>query len=94
MCLLTLTKIDDPKGILPPFLSFRFDQVLPFISQRAGIQPACPLLGMAVSPLQKGSDAGKIVGWARRWRLILHYYDHTILSYELGRDEEDDLMIV
>lgn len=92
VCLLTLTRLNDPNGILPPFLSMRLDRRLPFLSQKRDFQPRCPLLGIAVSPLQKSTSSSHIKGVARRWRLILHYYDHTVLSYELGREGDDVLV--
>lgn len=92
VCLLTLTRLDDPAGILPPFLSMRLERRLPYLSQKNEFQPRCPLLGMAVSPLQ-GMESCPMKGYSRRWRLILHYYDHTILSYDLGR-EGDDLSVL
>jgi len=30
----------------------------------------------------------------RRWRLMLHYYNHTILSYEISREEETGELLV
>jgi hypothetical protein len=49
------------------------------------------MVGIAVGPVQgmlnqdageegRGMGAGK-----RRWRLMLHFEDHTIYSYELGK---------
>jgi hypothetical protein len=62
---------------------------------------AAPLLGIAVSPIQGQQHRPKSPGdgisdglassssragtSSRRYRLMLTYYDHTVLSYELGR---------
>lgn len=76
---------------------YRIDHILPFASQEAaGHRPPAPLHGIAVSPLQKGGgdDGGGHVGdegglgqggAGERWRLMLMYQDHTVLSYEIGR---------
>ena len=70
-----------------PVVNFRLDLILPGKKQEdAGLRPYLPLFGLAVAPLQ----AAKERAGPRRWRLILHYYDHTVLSYELSRDEETD----
>ena len=76
---------------------FRLEWLLPFRTQEdAGKRPDVALLGMAIGPVQgcgRMSDSvtdetrssnGLVVG-TRRFRLILTYYDHTILSYEIWR---------
>ena len=50
----------------------------------------CPLLGIAASPVQGKSTAVRGV----RWRLMLTYYDHSVLSYELWREEESAALLV
>ncbi len=67
-----------------------------------GQRPESPLLGMAVGPIQGremtpadeevgsgGGGAGekwRAVESSRRYRLMMVYYDHTVLSYEIWRD--------
>jgi len=99
--LLTLTRLEERFSPQGPVVMFRLDLILPFKEDEDKARPPCPLLGMAVSPLQtdefgyeKDSGRDEGVNWPRRWRLMLHYYDHTILSYELGRDERDDRLEV
>ena len=59
----------------------KIEAIVPFIEQeRQNQRSSYPLHGIAVSPLQ-GSE-GKKCG---RWRLMLMYQDHSILSYELSR---------
>ncbi|KAL3419222.1 hypothetical protein PVAG01_09444 [Phlyctema vagabunda] len=86
VALLTLTLPDMERTRLSPQPMFRIDCILPFQGQT--IRPPFPLLGIAVSPVpdnmaQKRKESSRSA--PRRWRLIMHYYDHTILSYELSR---------
>jgi hypothetical protein len=69
-------------------VNFRLDMILPRKKEEEeGLRPNLPLYGLAVAPLQASSGRASR---GRRWRLILHYYDHTVLSYELSRDGETD----
>ena len=70
-----------------------------------GVRPTVPLLGIAVGPIQGRELASESIGgssphgmekepWraiesSRRYRLILYYYEHTVLSYEIGRTAID-----
>lgn len=64
---------------------------------------------MAVAPVQHvratemsrkrrsaGDGSDELIGVrsTSRWRLIMQYYDHTILSYELSRDGSSDELCV
>lgn len=82
--ILTLTQIPDPSRVQDPFLTFRMDALLPLQQHLNEYRPRCPLLGMAVSPVhgRMGREERRVIG--RRWRVMLHFYDHTVLSYELG----------
>ncbi|KAG4438132.1 hypothetical protein IFR05_006379 [Cadophora sp. M221] len=81
--LFTLTRLENDFSQAGPAVMFRHEHVLPFTAHEKGFRPFLPLLGVAVGPLQ-GKD--KHGGVQRKiWRLILHYTDHTILSYELKR---------
>jgi hypothetical protein len=84
--LITFTKpnVFSEKG---PVVNFRVDLILPCKKQEdEGLQPDLPLFGLAVGPIQ---TATKSTG-PRNWRLIMHYYDHSVLSYDLSRDEQTD----
>lgn len=68
--------------------SMRVDTILPFASQDSvkGFRPSTGLLGMGVSPMPRSESAkGRELG---RWRLMLHYYDLTILSYVISNENE------
>lgn len=85
VALITLTRPElySPNG---PVVSFRVECILPRTEdEEEGLRPNLPLFGIAVGPLQ----VAKAGLGNRRWRIILHYYDHTVLSYELSRDDED-----
>ncbi|KAF2722100.1 hypothetical protein K431DRAFT_60069 [Polychaeton citri CBS 116435] len=59
---------------------------LPFASQeKAGQRPFAPLHGIATGPIQgtEGLPDGQ-----KRWRLMMMYQDHSILSYEICRRRE------
>ncbi|PNH63499.1 hypothetical protein VD0002_g4888 [Verticillium dahliae] len=84
---------------------FRIDWVLPTqTDEDAGRRPARPLYGIAVGPVQEGGAEGMLLArpegkttagpGSRRYRLMLHYRDHTILSYELSRNDDYRLEIV
>ncbi|CAK7219583.1 hypothetical protein SCUCBS95973_003864 [Sporothrix curviconia] len=82
-----------------PKWAFRVEWTLPFDrDERAGKRPSCCLLGTAVSPLpESGSGKYGLTGpmrhgrpvRARRFRLILHYMDHTILQYYIKGSKQD-----
>lgn len=60
----------------------RVECILPFAEQeKANHRPFMPLHGLAASPLQ-GCEVG---GTPVRWRLMMMYQDHSILSYEISR---------
>ena len=61
----------------------RVECILPFEHQEKANQRSCyPLHGIAVGPLQGSED---VKPESRRWRLMMTYQDHSILSYEIGR---------
>jgi hypothetical protein len=86
-----------PEGIDPSLgqktnYTLRAECVLPFESQeKAGQRPFAPLHGIAVGPMQ-GTEDGKNEG-KRRWRLIMMYQDHSMLSYELRRTEGAEVAV-
>lgn len=58
--------------------AMRIELILPLASQEMRRErPFAPLHGIAASPIQ---GAG-----SKRWRLMMMYQDHSILSYELSR---------
>jgi hypothetical protein len=81
-----------PEGFNPSLgqktnYTFRAECILPFESQeKAGQRPFSPLHGIAVGPIQ-GTENIKDGGKAR-WRLMMMYQDHAILSYEIRRSQE------
>jgi hypothetical protein len=71
---------------------FRLDHTLPLNRQERelliGGYSGTRLVGIAVGPVQGMLDGFEVMGH-RRWRLIMMYDDHTVLSYELGKYRED-----
>jgi len=84
-----------PEGIDPSLgqktiYTLRAECILPFESQeKAGQRPFSPLHGIAVGPIQGTANAKN--GGRTRWRLIMMYQDHSILSYELRRAKGAEL---
>lgn len=81
---------------------FRLDHLLPFERQIGELglgEAGNRLVGIAVGPVQgmldqpEGAEMGERTRspGARRWRLMMTYDNHTVLSYELGkyRERED-----
>lgn len=87
---------------------FKLDKIVPFVSQEdEDLRPELPLLGFAVSPVQghaprghspssDGSEQRNMRPQSdRKFRLLMYYYDHTILSYEISRPVDgDDLLVI
>ncbi|KAJ5032591.1 uncharacterized protein L3040_009190 [Drepanopeziza brunnea f. sp. 'multigermtubi'] len=91
--LFTLTRLEESFcQKISSVLTFRLDRILPLSIHEREFRPFKQLLGIAVAPLQ-GRGAN---GEAQRkiWRLILHYMDHSVLSYELQRDDGDGLEVL
>ena len=99
--ILTLTRMkhtDPPLSALSALSGFRIDWIVPFKSQEdRGVRPEAPLMGIAVSPIQgqgdqseiadedgAGADASRRLG-TRKYRIMLVYSEHTILSYVIDR---------
>jgi hypothetical protein len=93
--LITLTRLGDEFPSAGPVVMFRLDLILPLKMHEDKHRPHVPLAGMAVAPLQASERVRKEEGWVdKRWRLILHYVDQTILSYELFRNEGEELIVL
>lgn len=94
-------------------VGFRLCAILPTKTQEdAGMRPVTLLLGMALAPVQghqhtpKAGDQspsgvfgsyGKTEQEGRKWRLLLTYYDHTVLSYEISRPKgwwDDEVLVI
>lgn len=87
VALLSLTKLDRHHAQTRPLYGYRIEHILPFKSQEErGERPEMPLLGMAIGPVQ-GGGSDEMAGMSGRYRLLLIYYDHTVMSYEFGRDK-------
>lgn len=91
--------------------AFKIEAIVPSMEEEIrGVRPGKPLMGMAVGPMQglerplpgessRGfCDGGRGRGGGRRFRLLMMYTDHTVLSYEIWREEEeegvDDVLVV
>jgi hypothetical protein len=93
----SLTHYTPPQGG-QPYYAFRLDHILPSRKKKGKtvIEEVWGrrMVGIAVGPVQGMLDGhdehGEGVGRGlrdgkRRWRLMLHFEDHTIYSYELGK---------
>ncbi|TRX97923.1 hypothetical protein FHL15_001133 [Xylaria flabelliformis] len=82
--LITLTRPTSPHYSFKR--GFRIEAILPKrIDEDNHLRPICPLLGVAIGPIPSAGLHGRLLG-ERRYRLMLHYYDHRILSYEVYRN--------
>ncbi|CAK7272582.1 hypothetical protein SEPCBS57363_005203 [Sporothrix epigloea] len=80
-----------------PLMALRVEWSLPFTrDEQAKHRPPCCLLGIAVSPLPEpgsgrygltSTKKHRLPERPRRYRLILHYMDHTILQYYIEGSE-------
>ncbi|KAL1955839.1 hypothetical protein VTO42DRAFT_8078 [Malbranchea cinnamomea] len=84
---------------------FRVDKIVPFdYQERFGLRPLCPLLGIAVGPVEGHLIPPDDPNWSgyrreawhgsefsRRYRLLLMYADHSVLHYELYYDWPRDM---
>ena len=80
---------------------YKIECILPFSSEESkGMRPRKPLMGMAVGPIQGHEtplpqhSPKMMKEQPRRFRLLMTYCDHTILSYEISRPEDDGDLIV
>ncbi|KAI1805006.1 hypothetical protein F4811DRAFT_570633 [Daldinia bambusicola] len=90
VALVTLTR--PPKGF--PFKrGFKVEAILPLKRDEDNeMRPICPLLGVAVGPVPFSGNVERAPGpvGRRRYRVMLQYYDLTILSYEISRNSLTD----
>lgn len=69
--------------------AMRIEHILPFDEQEQQMhRPFQPLHGIATSPVQQGTAL--LPEDQCRWRLMLMYADHSILSYEISRKGSHD----
>ncbi|KAG9238816.1 hypothetical protein BJ875DRAFT_415531 [Amylocarpus encephaloides] len=92
--LLTLTRLDQRFSIHGPVCTFRLDHIVP-LQQHIPVERSA-LMGMATSRIWTEARGDGIHDTAEnpRWRLLLHYMDQSILSYELWRNEGGDMVVL
>ena len=67
------------------------DWLLPTAEQEEkGERPETMLIGIAASPVQ-GMLGQWEEGRSRKWRLLLTYADHSVLSYEISSEDDESL---
>lgn len=95
VALVTLTR---PREDIYSFSrGFKIEAILPTkYDEDSNVRPICPLLGVAVAPVPFSGNTDLADGpiGRRRYRLMLHYYDLRILSYELSRNSENDNLTI
>lgn len=80
----------DPTLGLKTNYTFRTECVLPYESQeKTGQRPFSALHGIAVGPIQ-GTEQSSNEG-GKRWRLMMMFQDHSILSYEIRRTKDSKI---
>ncbi|KAI8961855.1 hypothetical protein F5Y11DRAFT_348066 [Daldinia sp. FL1419] len=76
---------------------FKVEAILPLKRDEDNdMRPICPLLGVAVGPVPFSGNVERASGpvGRRRYRIMLHYYDLRILSYEISRDSSTDVLSI
>lgn len=102
VAIITMTYYADKKHF-----GFRTEAIVPFKSQdELKIPNHRVLLGIAVGPVQgcqpkaySPSTSAEAIPPSRsipsrRYRLLLYFHDHSILSYEISYDDEDGFLII
>jgi hypothetical protein len=80
----------DPKLGVKTNYAMRTECILPFKSQeKAGQRPFSPLHGIAVGPIQGTENVRNAA--KKRWRLIMMFQDHSLLTYEIRRTTSADV---
>ncbi|KAI1266797.1 hypothetical protein F5Y18DRAFT_425345 [Xylariaceae sp. FL1019] len=83
VALITLTRPMDSRYSFRR--GFKIEAILPTAADEDKfLRPICPLLGVAVGPIHSSGNDDPFD--ARRYRIMIHYYDLRILSYEIYRD--------
>jgi hypothetical protein len=73
------------------YYAFRIDWLLPTAEQEEkGERPEMMLIGIAASPVQ-GMLGQWEEGKPRKWRLLLTYADHSVLSYEISSEDDEGI---
>ncbi|KAF7193150.1 putative WD repeat-containing protein C27B12.05 [Pseudocercospora fuligena] len=82
------SQLQDVKSEKKTKYAMRVERIVPFASQEEQMErPFAPLLGIATGPIQ-GTE--HLPDEQKRWRLMLTYADHSILSYEISRRSSRD----
>lgn len=69
-----------------PAYTMRLDHILPFSTQeQSGQRPPQVMVGLAAGPVQGYLGPKRGLEGPRKWRIMLLYRDHSVLSYEIGR---------
>lgn len=77
------------KKLRRPVYVSRMEWLLPTAEQENNAErPETKLIGLAASPIQ-GMLGEREQGRPRKWRLLMTYVDHSVLSYEIRRAEEE-----
>ncbi|EPE29147.1 hypothetical protein GLAREA_00307 [Glarea lozoyensis ATCC 20868] len=85
VALLTLTRMPDNYSKLGLVTTFRLDHILPFKHHMPSPRRRFPLLGLATSP---------VPGNEQRFRILLHFMDHSIVSYEVWRGVKGEILLI
>ncbi|KAF1939211.1 mitochondrial carrier [Clathrospora elynae] len=76
--------------------SFKPEYLLPFMRNGTNVTmgTSVRLIGVAVGPVQgmydEVSEECEIMPQPRRWRVLMYYMDHTVMSFELSKEKVGD----
>lgn len=93
--IISLTRMESGFSGLGPVVGFRIEHLIPFIKHQVAANDRKPLLGVAAS-MVFGAGGVRVGGepGGERWRILMYYSDHMVLSYEVWRGGNGDVMII
>lgn len=100
VAILTLHRLDEgdytfsSANARPHTFTMRLLALLPLSEQEEKNQrPLQALVGLATAPISGHTD-GRLIGLNKRWKIMLTYRDHTVLSYEIANRSADTVLLV
>lgn len=93
--ILSLTRMESGFSGLGPVVGFRVEYLIPFIKHLPRRSERKVLLGIAASRVV-GAGGARVGGepGGERWRILMYFGDHSVVSYEVWRGGYGDVMII
>lgn len=93
--ILSLTRMESGFSGLGPVVGFRVEHLIPFIKHLPRSNEREILLGIAASRVW-GAGGVRVGGESggERWRILMYFADHSVVSYEVWRGGNGDVVII